>query len=139
MADKLTEISNNFAANRDAIYRQQLQAYQADINFIQSASPYDNKPLDDPADDPLEEAIGSAAASTQGSLRHSQQVFSNGGGRIEPTFKTGKYASKYVQEINNAMEQRDVDLTTLAVRPPVVTTYTFRKRGAAINTFIRIS
>ncbi|KAL2042544.1 hypothetical protein N7G274_005038 [Stereocaulon virgatum] len=114
MADKLTEISNNFAANRDAIYRQQLQAYQADINFIQAANPYDNKPLDDPADDPLEEAVGSAGASTQGSLRQFQQVLSNGGGRIEPTFKTGKYASKYVQEINNAMEQRDVDLTTLA-------------------------
>jgi hypothetical protein len=139
MADKLAEISNNFAANRDAIYRQQLQAYQADINFIQSANLYDNKPLDDPADDLLEEAVGSAAASTQGSLRHSQQVLSNGGGRIEPTFKTGKYASKYVQEINNAMEQRDVDLTTLAVRPPVLTTCTFRNRRATINNSIRIS
>ena len=139
MADKLTEISNNFAANRDAIYRQQLQAYQADINFIQSANPYDNKPLDDPADDPLEEAVGSTAASTQGSLRYSQQFLSNGGGRIKPIFKTGKYASKYVQEINNTIEQRDVDLTTLAVRPPVLTTCTFRNRTAAINNSIRIS
>ena len=43
MADRLTEISNNFTANRDTFYRQQLQAYQADINYIQQANPYSNK------------------------------------------------------------------------------------------------
>ena len=138
MADKLTEISNNFAANRDAIYRKQLQTYQADINFIQSANPYNNKPLDDPADDQSDEAAGSAAASTQGSLRHTQHILLNGGGRIEPTFKTGRYASKYVQEINDAMEKRDADLTTLAVRP-ALTAYTCPNRRAAINNSICIA
>lgn len=139
MAEKLIEISNNFAANRDAIYRKQLQTYQADINFIQSANPYENKPLDDPADDQSDEVAGSAAASIQGSLRHTQHILLNGRGRIEPTFKTGKYASKYVQEINDAMEKRDADLTTLAVRPPALTAYTYPNRRAAINNFICVA
>ena len=98
MADRLTEISNNFAANRDALYRQQLQTYQADINFIQSANPYENKLLEDPTQDQLDGVL-------------------NGGARIEPPFKTGRYSAKFVQEINDAMEKRDVDLTTLAVCP----------------------
>ena len=117
MADRLTEISNNFTANRDTFYRQQLQAYQTDINYIQQADPYSNKPLEDPTDDPLEEAAGSAAASTQGSLRTTQQTHQNSIGRTELPFKTGKHTAQFVQAINDAMEKRDVDLTALVVCP----------------------
>ena len=118
MADRLTEISNNFTANRDTFYRQQLQAYQADINYIQQANPYSNKPLEDPTDDPSEEAAGSAAASTQGSLRTTQQTHQNTIGRTELPFKTGRHTAQFVQAINDTMEKRDVDLTTLVVCPP---------------------
>lgn len=117
MADRLTEISNNFTANRDTFYRQQLQAYQGDINYIQQANPYSNKPLEDPTDEPLEETAGSAAASTQGSLRTTQQTHQNSIGRAELPFKTGKHTAQFVQAINDAMERRDVDLTTLVVCP----------------------
>lgn len=117
MADRLTEISNNFTANRDTFYRQQLQAYQADINYIQQANPYSNKTLEDPTDDPSEEAAGSAAASTQGSLRTTQQTHQNSIGRTELPFKTGRHTAKFVQAINDAMEKRDVDMTALVVCP----------------------
>ncbi|KAK0514265.1 hypothetical protein JMJ35_002882 [Cladonia borealis] len=116
MADRLTEISNNFTANRDTFYRQQLQAYQADINYIQQANPYSNKALEYPTDDPSEEAAGSAAASTQGSLRTTQQTHQNSIGRTELPFKTGRHTAQFVQNINDAMEKRDVDLTTLVYR-----------------------
>ena len=115
MADRLTEISNNFTANRDTFYRQQLQAYQADMTYIQQANPYSNKPLEDPTDEPIEEAAGSAAASIQGSLRTTQQTHQNSIGRTELPFKTGKHTAQFVQAINDAMERRDVDLTTLVV------------------------
>jgi len=113
MVDRLTEISNNFAENRDAIYRKRLQSYQADITFINNANLYDNKPLDDFGDDPA--ANTSPALSGQGSVRSTQQGIFNGHMRIDQPLETGKHAARFVQEVNDALEQKDADLTAAAV------------------------
>ena len=115
MENRLAEISNSFAENRDHLYRKQLQALQADMNYIQTAHLYDNTPLDEIGDEGLEEINTSAAASTAGSLRNAHQAYLNAHTRLEVPYRTGRQTAEFIQEINDAMEQRDAELTTLVV------------------------
>lgn len=116
MENRLAEISNSFAENRDLLYRKQLQTFQADMAYIQAAPLYDNTPLDEIADDGPEELIASAAGSTVGSLRNTHQAYLNGHTRPEVPYRPGSQTAEFIQEINDVMEQRDADLTTLVVR-----------------------
>lgn len=116
MENRLAEISSSFAENRDHLYRKQLQALQADMNYIQAARLYDNVPLDDIGDEGPEETNASPAASTAGSLRNAHQAHLNGHMRLEAPQKTGPQTAEFIQEINDAMEQRDADLTTVVYR-----------------------
>lgn len=115
MENRLAEISNSFAENRDILYRKQLQTLQADMTYIQAARLYDNTPLDEIGDEGPEETITSAAGSTVGSLRNTHQAYLNGHTRLEVPYKTGPQTAQFIQEINDVMEQRDADLTTLVV------------------------
>ena len=115
MENRLAEISSSFAENRDLLYRKQLQTLQADMAYIQAARLYHNTPLDEIGDEGLEETITSAAGSTAGSLRNTHQAYLNGHTRLEVPYKTGPQTAEFIQEINDAMEQRDADLTTLVV------------------------
>lgn len=111
MEDRLAQITNDFTRDRDLIYRKQLQAFQLDIDYIRRASPYAETPLDDMGGDSNEDFTNSATASSSGKL--GGQTYINGNavsGRIGPN------AAKFAQEINDTMEQRDADLTTVAVR-----------------------
>lgn len=86
-------------------YEAQANALQADITLIMRANPYDNKQLDDsPAE--IDRQI--------------MEMFNN---RIpaepiaEEDFRAcaGKQYLPFVDAVNNAMEERDVHLTMLAV------------------------
>ena len=112
LQDRLAEISQNFAENRDANYRKQLQQYQVDINFINNAQLYGDKPLLEPGEDDGDEVGVNGAVGT----RHQQPGLVNGNARLEAPPKTGRYAVRFVQEINDAMEERDANLTATAVR-----------------------
>ena len=115
MENRLAEISSSFAENRDHIYRKQLQALQADMNYIQAARLYDNVPLDQIGDEGPEEASTSAAASAAGSFRNAHQAHLPNHMRLETTHRTGPRTAEFIQEVNDAMEQRDADLTTIVV------------------------
>ena len=115
MADRLGEISNNFAENRDDFYRERLRSFHADIAYISSARLYENKYLDDMGIDTVEDLNHSAAASTQGSVRTTQQAQLNGKGRLQISAALGKHAAAFVQGVNDALEQKDADLATAAV------------------------
>ena len=115
MENRLAEISSSFAENRDHLYRKQLQALQADMNYIQAARLYENVPLDEIGEEGPEETNTSTAASTAGSLRNAQQTYLNGHARLEVPYKTGPQTAQFIQEVNDAMEQRDADLTTVVV------------------------
>ena len=112
LQDRLAEISQNFAENRDANYRKQLQQYQADINFINNAQLYGDKPLLEPGEED-EDDIGDTGAA---GVRHQPTSLVNGNARLETPPKTGRYAARFVQEINDAIEERDANLTATAVR-----------------------
>lgn len=110
MEDRLAQITNDFTRDRDTIYRKQLQAFQLDIDYIRRANPYAETPLDDMGGEITEDFINSAAASSSG--RVGGQTYLNGNavpGRI------GANGAKFAQEINDTMEQRDAELTAVAV------------------------
>ena len=112
MTDRLAEISSNFAENRDALYRERLRKYQADITYINNAQLYDNKALDDTS--LFEDPNNSAAASTQGSTRTAQlQPIGNGATQISSSL--GKHATIFVHEINDALEEKDARLVEVTV------------------------
>lgn len=113
LVERLEEISSNFALHRDDYYRKQLQTLQFDINYINRAQPYENAPLNDLHSDIFNEMISSVTANTGETHRASA-----GGSRMpdmEVPPRAGIWASKYTQEINDAMEERDAQLTLVAV------------------------
>ena len=112
MEDRFAQIGHDFDENRDLYYRKQMHNFHIDIDYIRNADPYANKPLDGLPDDVSEEGTTSAAGSTQGSLKALSQ---NGNTWLDIPLRSGAYANQFAQEINNAMEQRDADLTTVAV------------------------
>ncbi|KAL8801635.1 MAG: hypothetical protein Q9182_004320 [Xanthomendoza sp. 2 TL-2023] len=88
MAERLRDIEDNFASNRDFYYRQQLQALQRDANIITCAEPYRNQPLDEPMDE--------------------------NGMMGQP--RSGKWARGFIEQVNNAMEERDTNLSLIVDR-----------------------
>ncbi len=111
LQDRLADICLNFAENRDANYRKQLQQYHADINFIHNAQLYENKPLPEPGEEEEDVTFINGAAS----VRQQHSSHANGNVRHETQPKTGRHAARFINEVNDTMEQRDVDLTASAV------------------------
>ncbi|KAI4164597.1 MAG: hypothetical protein LQ342_001910 [Letrouitia transgressa] len=95
MMEKFHEISMNFAENRDQHWRKQHQELQRDLNFITSAEPYQNEPLDEDWEDV------EGKTSIPGD---------------EKALPPGKWSRRFVEEVNNAMEDRDAQLTLVAER-----------------------
>ncbi len=111
MEDRLAQISNDFSRDRDLIYRKQLHAFQLDIDYIRHAELYTEKVLEECDEGCTEDTTPSAAASTSGRVvAHAQPNGNAVSGRI------GVNASRFAQKINDAIEQRDADLATVAVR-----------------------
>ncbi|KAL9578146.1 MAG: hypothetical protein Q9212_005902 [Teloschistes hypoglaucus] len=92
MAERLRDISTNFAENREYHYRRQLQALQRDLSFITHAEPYRDQPLEEILDD----------------------FGPDGGNDAQP--RAGKWARKFIEEVNNAMEDRDAQLCLVVDR-----------------------
>ena len=109
--ERLNDITISFNANREAYSRIQLNSLSRDMNFISRADIYQPKPLDDSAD----EIYAATTASTM------DNTVVRGGGTIngladnEARAGTGKWSAIFTQEINNAMEERDAQLTQTVV------------------------
>jgi len=116
MMDRLTRISHDFAENRDLYYRKQSAQYQADMSYINNAKLYDNVTLNDIEDDGFDDLVLSAAPSTQGSLRQGQHGTTVGGAGLMAPFRPSKHTARFIQDVNDAIEQKDADLVTCAVR-----------------------
>lgn len=113
LAERLKDISVSFAQNRDDHYRKQLQTLQLDMNHINHAQPYENAPLDDFSSDILEETNAAGPSTANEGFRMSMM-----GARMsdmEALPRSGSWFSRYTQEINDAMEEKDAQLTLVAV------------------------
>jgi hypothetical protein len=105
LADKLSDMMASFSDNRDSHYRAQLAALQADINLITKADCYANKPLDDAGEEASElvaQIMGNAVPSAPSA-------------GTDYIAQCGKYYSRFVDAVNDAMEERDYNLTMLWV------------------------
>lgn len=96
---------STFSKDQPAHYRAQLQALQVDMTMIIRADPYESAPLDDSAD----------------AISHQVESFPSNGLVVgSPAHQdylalAGRRYHEYVQNINQAMEQRDADLVALKV------------------------
>ncbi|KAL6715310.1 hypothetical protein ACLMJK_007575 [Lecanora helva] len=113
MEERFAQISQDFNENRDLHFRKQMQNFQIDIDYIRQADLYASKTLDGLLDDGSLSATGSTAASTQGSIRNVQM---NGSNWFNNPMRIGIHADKFATDINDAMEQRDAELTTISYR-----------------------
>jgi hypothetical protein len=105
LAEKLADMFSSFSDNRDAHYRAQLSALQADINLIMKADPYANKPLDDNGEE-AKESIAQIMGNTHPTAPSAGTDY---------VAQVGKYYAKFVDSVNDALEERDYNLTQLWV------------------------
>ncbi|KAL8678097.1 MAG: hypothetical protein Q9186_005536 [Xanthomendoza sp. 1 TL-2023] len=102
MTERLQDIEDNFAGNRDFYYRQQLQALQRDANIITYAEPYRNQPLDELNDIlDLDEHVSMAGGKSHHMVKGERQP--------------GKWARGFIEQVNNSMEERDTHLSLIVV------------------------
>lgn len=113
LSDRLTEISTNFTNNREAYYRAHMHTLQLDMNYINNANLYENKPLEDSSEDILEALSANIPGPSIGSRSGVPGLRLPD---IEAPPRAGKWAAKFVHEINDEVEEKDVKLTLLAVR-----------------------
>lgn len=107
LGEKLNDMVASFNSNLRPHYEAQANAIQIDINLILRADPYQNKPLDD---DP-EEINNLIQATVAGKLQFPPDT------AAEEDFvaDAGKLYTGFVHEVNDAMEERDSNLTLLHV------------------------
>lgn len=106
LAEKLSEMMAAFSDNRDSHYRAQLAALQADINLIMKADPYKNEPLED---------NGQEASELIAQIMGNNIPTAPSAG-TDYVAQCGKHYSRFVDAVNDAMEERDYNLTMLYVR-----------------------
>ncbi|ATZ49665.1 hypothetical protein BCIN_05g00850 [Botrytis cinerea B05.10] len=97
MQDKLHEMTVSFASNRDHHYRDQLKGLQIDMNLIQEADVHGKYAL--PDGNEVEPLVVDGIKKVKGIAGHHPSA-------------AGKEYESFAREINNAMEERDVALTT---------------------------
>jgi Sds3-like len=95
------DLSNDFKENRSAYFHKQIVALQHDMSLITQADPYNPEPLDD-SPEAIASLVEVAAAGTPY--------------QSEMSLLAGKWYSEFVQEVNQAKEARDVELTQVMVR-----------------------
>ena len=113
--DRLQAIEADFNLNREAYSRLQLEALQRDMAFINRANLYDTKTLDDQVD----EIFLSDSTATELVPDAQRAGVTNGFGNASFRQSLGKWASKFIYEVNSAMEERDAQITQLFVWPPL--------------------
>jgi hypothetical protein len=104
MVEKLQQMMDSFNSNQHQHYRAQLQAVQVDMNLILRADPYEGIPLEDGGDEirSLVEGMGANMPADDAAQRDYWAMAGN------------RYRT-FVREANDAIEQRDADLTALHV------------------------
>ena len=97
---QLQDLNNDFKEHRSTYFHKQMVTLQHDMNLITHANPYEPEPLDD-SPDAVSQLVDIAAATAPYQANLSSLA--------------GKWYSEFVQEVNQAKETRDVELTQLMV------------------------
>ena len=111
--ERLNDITNSFNVNRDTYSKNQLNSLSRDMNYITRANIYQPHLLDDTADDIFAAINSSINDVVNNGMRGGALM--NGFGDAEMRNGSGRWSTVFTQEINNAMEERDAQLTQLMV------------------------
>lgn len=116
VSNKLREMVDSFSENNYDHLSAQLCAIQCDLNLVMRADPYRSGPLDDSP-----EEISRLTAEAREEVCKYKPFESEA---AEESFKSlvGRSYSKFADEINGAMEDRDKELTMLFVSCPCLLT-----------------
>ena len=121
LTERLNELTASFNANMRPHYDAQAAAIQMNIQLILRADAYQNKPLED---DP--EQISKL---THEAVRDQLPAVAEG----DFVAVAGKMYSEFVNKVNDAMEERDIALTQLAVSGQFSVAFEFGKDGINAN------
>ena len=110
--ERLNQMMDSFSSNQHAHYRAQLQAVQVDMTLVLRADPYESGPLADSGDEVkalIEEVTGGGAG-----------LGGEGGEAAERDFAAmaGRRYKEFAGEVNDCLEKRDAELTSLHVSLP---------------------
>jgi hypothetical protein len=105
LAERLGEMVSTFSANLRPHYEAQANAVQVDITLIMRANPYENKMLDDDPEE-ISKLVNSVVGNKIPAEPIAEEDFIAG---------AGKMYAEFVQNCNDAAEERDINLTLLAV------------------------
>jgi len=105
IVEKLEDMISTFKNDKSQHYRVQLQAIQVDMTLVIRADPYEDAPLEDnPA--VIQELVDAVMGDKLPSGKAAREDF---------YALAGRRYYQYCQEINQAQEKRDADLTMLKV------------------------
>lgn len=133
--DRFRDLSATFNKTKDLQFRKQIHSLQVEMALIASANPYGIEPLNDTPDEvhklvedfKVNTAGGTAAtqapetglgaASAPGSIAGpvTSATPSTSGASSPTDAATGKWYSKFLQEVNRTKEERDAELAALMV------------------------
>lgn len=103
LESRVKDIAANLAANRDINLRTQLSSVQRDIVYISRSELYTGIRLKDHPEDLVAEVANVNAMGVSS--------------EAEPTkYQLGRHAIKFVERVNNAMDERDGNIANLKVK-----------------------
>jgi hypothetical protein len=111
LLDRLHDITNQFSANKDQYYREQLGIIQQDVALILHAIPY----VDDPTKESSAELLAVIHKLTRGDQRVIQALKDGDLKSIG-----GKIYQQFQDDVHDAMERRDTSLTAYSVSKPIL-------------------
>ena len=106
LVERFTEMTDKFTENREEEYRAQILSHQRDMNFIIEAKTYTAEPLDD---------LGIEIINATSLMERTSGLRGGQGVELEAHPTAGRWSAKFVEEVNNTMEQRDAQLTVVCV------------------------
>lgn len=105
LSEKLENMVNTFSQNLRPHYEAQASALHVDIHLITRADLVENRPLDDDPEEIDKLIFGIVGHNIAGT-----------GAQDDFVARAGAHYTKFVHDVNDAMEERDVNLALLAVR-----------------------
>jgi hypothetical protein len=105
MSERLNDMVSLFSSNLRPHYDAQASALHVDIHLITRANPNENKPLEDDPEE-IDKLVYGIVGNNVPATADAQDDF---------VARAGQQYTKFVHEVNNAMEERDMNLAALAV------------------------
>jgi hypothetical protein len=108
LSDRLNDMVNLFSSNLRPHYEAQASALHVDIHLIARANPNENKPLEDDPEE-IDKLVYGIVGNSIPAAPEAQDDF---------VARAGQQYTKFVHQVNDAMEERDMNLALLAVGAP---------------------